>query len=194
MKKIIWLLIPLFCITKSNAQLIKKLNPAGGAFSDALSKIVIDFRNNFYSVQGNALPSLPDAEIFKSTVCLPSAEHCVIYRYHSVEDKNASWQSIMYTGESFDDALKAYKNAFNQVKKTQVKGITDKTVSFDGKMDNPDENLRFSVSSLRLKTDDLTYRDLVAEVEMTNSYEGWEVHLNVYSKKYKPSKEKEEDE
>ena len=74
-----------------------------------------------------------------------------------------------------------------------MKGIENKAVSFEGEMENPDENVRFAVSGLRLKTTDKIYRNLSAEIELTNNYEGWEVHLNIYSKKYQEKKEKEEE-
>jgi hypothetical protein len=153
---------------------------------------VASFDDNFNGIQGSMLPSQPDAETYFSTTCLPNALHCIIYRYHSVMDKSASWQAIMYAGDNFDDAIKAYKNTFNQVKRSQVKGIANKISSFEGKMENPDENIRFAVSSLRLKTDDIKFKDLVAEIELSNNYEGWEVHLNLYSKKYQQEKDKED--
>lgn len=178
--------------TTTHAQLIKKTSTAVN-FSDSLSKIVADFKNNFTKLQGNPMPSQPDAELYRSTVCLPGSKHCVIYHYHSKEDHSANWQSLMYTGENFDEAIKVYKKIFNDVKKAKVGNINNKPVSFEGDMETPDENVRFAVSSLRLKTDDAKYRNMVAEVELTNNYYGWEVHLNIYSKK-RIKKEAEEEE
>ena len=56
-------------------------------------------------------------------------------------------------------------------------------------MDAVDENVGFAVSSLRLKTTDRRYKNMVAEVEVTSGYTGWEVHLNVYTKKIVEEKE-----
>jgi hypothetical protein len=109
-----------------------------------------------------------------------------------VEDNSASWQGIMYAGDNFDNAMKVYKSTFAQVKKAAVSGIENKAAGFEGKIETPDENVRFAVSSLRLKTTDKKLKDLVAEVELSNSYGGWEVHLNIYSKKYQREKEEEE--
>jgi hypothetical protein len=39
------------------------------------------------------------------------------------------------------------------------------------------------VSSLRLKTADIRYTNFVADIELVNNYDGWEVHLNLYKKK-----------
>lgn len=192
MKKILLTPLLLLALIVTNAQLIKK--PATtSSFSDSLSKIVLDFKNNFTKLQGNRLPSQPDAEVYRSRIGLPGSKHNVIYRYHSAEDKSASWQSLVYTGESFEEAMKAYKKIFSDVKKTKVNNISGKPAGFEGEMEKPDENVRFAVSSLRLKTDDIGYKNLVAEVELTGNYDGWEVHLNIYSKK-RIEKEKEEEE
>ena len=194
MKKISLLFLLSSAILFSNAQFLKKAVTPSSSFADSLSKIVLDFKNNFSRIQSAALPAQPDVETYLSKVCLPMAVHCVIYRYHSVQDKTGSWQAIMYAGESFEEAMKVYKNTFKQIKKTTINGIANKVASFDGEMENADENVRFAVSSLRLKTDDKMYKKLVAEIELSNSYEGWEVHLNIYGKKYQEKKEKEVEE
>ncbi len=194
MKKIIFFSL-LSCSTQfSQAQFLKKTATPGSSFSDSLSKIVLDFKNNFSRIQAAALPEQPEVETYLSKICLPLSAHCVIYRYHSVQDKTGSWQAVMYAGESFEEAMKVYKNTFNQIKKTTVNGIANKPAPFEGEMENPDENVSFAVSSLRLKTEDKIYKNLVAEIELSNSYEGWEVHLNIYSKKYQEKKEEEKEE
>lgn len=194
MKKNLFLLLLLHCLALSlPAQIIKK-PAASNNFSDSLSKIVHDFDGNFIHLQGAALPPQPDAEIYKSSTCLPAALHCIIYRYHSVQDKTASWQAIVYSGDNFDEAMKAYQNIYRQVKKTTVYGIAGKSAAFDGEMQKPDENVRFAVSSLRLKTTDAKFRQLAAEIELSNNYDGWEVRLNIFSKKYQAEKEKEKEE
>lgn len=193
MKKIFFLLLLSAGTLFGHAQFFKKTSATTGSFADSLSKIVLDFNNNFNHLQGAALPVQPELESYLSTICLPQAVHCIINRYHSVQDKTGSFQAIMYTGESFEDAIKMYKNTFRQIKNTTVKGIENKAIPFNGEMENPDENVRFAVSELRLKTLDKIYRNLSAEIELTNNYEGWEVHLNIYSKKYQEKKEKEEE-
>jgi hypothetical protein len=104
-------------------------------------------------------------------------------RYRSAQDKTASWQAGLYDGESFEEAVKIYKKVFSQVKKTSIKGVAVSAAGFDGKLQNVDENVGFAVSTLRLKTTNKTYKDLVAEVEITSNFTGWEVRLNVYTKK-----------
>ena len=182
MKKTLLLVIFSITVLFSHAQLFKQ-PPASNNFADSLNKIVLDFKNNFNNIQGNKLPAEIDADTYLSKICLPAAVGCKIMRYHSVQDKSASWQGIMYAGDSYEDAMKMYKKIFSLVKKTKLKGIEPAGNNFEGEMESTDENVRFAVSALRLKTADKRYKNFVAEIALNNNYDGWEVQLNLYSKK-----------
>ncbi len=170
------------CSFSLSAQLKKSPVPEN-TFSTQLQKIVLDFPANFQGIQGSRMPAEVDADTYLSTVCLPGALVCKVMRYHSVQDKSASWQAVLYEGESFEDAVKLYKKMHSQVKKTTVRGSDGLSASFEGSLENIDENVGFAVSSLRLQTKNPRYRDLVAELNISSSYTGWEVRLDLYTKK-----------
>jgi len=153
------------------------------AFSDALNKVVQDYTSNFIHIQGEKMPADMDADAYKSRICIPAALGCKVMRYRSAEDKTANWQAGFYEGESFEEAVKMYKKIYSLVKKAAVKGVATSAAGFDGKLETVDESIGFAVSTLRLKTTNKTYKDLVAEVEITSNFTGWEVRLNVYTKK-----------
>jgi len=179
------LLTTFLCIVVflSHAQIIKPAIKANNAFADSLTEIVTDYSNNFKNIQGDLLPAEIDADTYLSKIGLPGATGCVIKRYHSVVDNSASWQAVLFTSDSYEEAVKYYKKVFTQIKKIKVKGINSSTGVFEGTMEKLDENVRFSVSSLRLKTPDFRYRNFAADIELVNNYDGWEVHLNLYKKK-----------
>ena len=181
MKKICCLLFFSGIVSFAFAQQPKTAS-SDAVFSETINKVVLDFTHNFINIQGGKIPADVDADAYKSNVCVPGALGCKIMRYHSVEDKSANWQAGLYEGESFAEALKMYKKVFGQLKKTPVKGIDNTPTGFDGKMESVDENVGFAVCSLRLKTKNKLYKSLVAEVEITSNYTGWEVHLNIYTK------------
>lgn len=182
MKKL--LLFSLFSLLTffGNAQLIKPVKTTE-TFSKTLSIIVLDYKNNFINIQQKELAGSVGNNIFNSSVCLPGALHCTITRYNSLEDKSASWQATIFAGESYEDALKAYKNIYGQLKHSSIAGIDKKATGFEGEMEKPDENIRFTVSALRLNAADPQYKNFTADIELTNNMEGWEVHLNLYRKK-----------
>ncbi len=182
MKKIFTVLLLAVCITALAQQPAKPIS-TDAAFNEAINKVVLDFTHNFINIQGAKMPADIDADSYKSKVCLPGALGCKVMRYRSLEDKSANWQAGLYDGESYEEALKLYKKIFAQVKKTPVRGVATTAAGFAGKLETVDENVGFAVSSLRLKTTNKAYKDLVVEVEITSNYTGWEVRLNIYTKK-----------
>lgn len=175
------LLLLLLCTNFCKAQFYKSLLPSP-EFSSALEKIVLDFRLNFSTIQGDSLTNEGEAEMYESTVKLPGASECFIYKYHSKADTTASWQAIMYKGDNYKEASRIYENVFRQVKKTQVRWVDKSMVGFTGEMEKPTEELKFSVSTLHFSLDDKRYKNFEADVEMVSTYNGWEVHLNLQTK------------
>ena len=182
MRKLLTLAIAmLLMLTISYAQLIKKVLPPS-PFSLSLSSVIENYQNNYRQIQGDILQPDEDRDIYKSTLALPGATQCVIYRFHSKEDTTASWQAILYEGEDFKEATKVYKNCYRSLKQTKYKvGITYYTL--DGEIENPSEELRFTTSLLRPTIYTDVYKNFIAEVEILNSMTGWTVQLNLHSRK-----------
>jgi len=182
-KKTAFFVILFSCNTLfSIAQFYKTIRP-DNSFSDSLTKIVYDFKQNFYPIQGKQLTSQVMADVYQSKVGIPGAAHCIIQRYHSEEDTTASWQAIMFEGETYEDALKIYTNTIKQIKKAKLKLGESIHGTFMGEIEMPDESLNFTVTPLRLNIADKDYKYFYAEVEITNNYDGWVVHLNLHNKK-----------
>jgi len=182
MKKQILLYSFMFLVLISNAQSGKSVKQPG-TFSAALSAIVVDYKNNFLQIQGNEIAGASATTTYASVICLPEALHCTIERYNSIEDKSASWQAQLFDGESYQDAVRIYKSIFKQVRTTNITGIDGMPVGFTGGLENPDENIRFTVSTLRLSSTDKRYKDFEASIELSSNMLGWEVSLNFYRKK-----------
>ena len=181
MPKLSIALLLLFTCTQLFGQLSKTpLNEA--SFSTQLNKVVLDFPANFNSLQGNRMPAEVDADTYLSTVCFPGALVCKVMRYRSVQDKSASWQALLYEGDSFEEAVKLYRKMHALVRKTLIKGTDGFSAGFEGKFENIDENVGFAVSTLRLNTKNSRYRSLVAELNINSSYTGWEVKLDLYTR------------
>jgi len=182
-KMIIFSLLALGIQHNTNAQFYKSVLPSP-AFTESLGQVARDFRNNFYQIQGAQLPSQEDMDVYKSLVTIPGATHCVIYRFHSKEDTTASWQGILYSGENYNEAVKAYKNTCRQISKSRIKTSDNSLSGFSGKMDEPDANVRFVSSSFKLNSKDPAYDKFYADVELVNlSFDQWEVHLNLQYKR-----------
>lgn len=181
MRKFKTLTIALLLISSiCQAQLFNKV--LSSPTSESISTVVENFQNNYYSIQGMALPPDEDRDIFLSSVQLPGNSTCVIYRFHSREDTTASWQATLYDGENFEEAVKCYKAGFRYLKQVKFKDGIQK-ISFDGSMQDPGEAVRFTSSILRPSVQTAIYKDFIAEIEMLNSMEGWVVHINLHSRR-----------
>ena len=182
MRKLLTLIIAfLFTHLCSPAQLLQKILPNNG-FSTSLAKVVENYETNYLYIQGGALPSDDVRDIFLSSLSIPGASRCVIYRFHSTEDTTASWQALLYTGEDFKQASKVYTNTFKQMKqiKFSAGGISN---GLDGEMIAPTDAIRFTSSLLRPVVPCALYKNFIAEIEMINTIEGWTVQLNLHSRK-----------
>lgn len=155
---------------------------SSSAFNNSLSLVINDARHNYYSIQGISLTNETDRDSYQSVITLPGSVQCIIYRYRSLEDTSASWQAIMYKGDNYKDAARSYKNTFRSVKKSRFQ-VDNKNIVFKGELDEPDESLRFKVSILKTSIPDIVTTNFIAEIEMINTYYGWEVHLNLQSRK-----------
>ncbi|MEO6489914.1 MAG: hypothetical protein ABIO04_08260 [Ferruginibacter sp.] len=182
MRRILLVSICLFVGNILKAQLTKVI-PASAAFADSLSRVAQDFRYNYYNIQSELIISQNDMETFQSNISLPGSKNCLIYRFHSTVDTTAAWQATMYQGESYRDALKAYKNTCRQVERSKLH-LGSSIAGFTGRMDEPDPNVRFVSSEFKLNSKEEAFSLFYAEVEMIlTGMEEWEVHLNLHNKK-----------
>jgi hypothetical protein len=115
---------------------------------------------------------------------LPGSLSTVIYRFHSRVDTTASWQATMFQGDTYAEALKAYRNTSRLLNKCRLTLPGSSSVGFSGKLNEPQPNITFASSSFKLNTGDPAYAKFCAEIEMVNTgFDSWEVHLNLHNKK-----------
>ena len=185
----IWIGITLLFVSiLSDAQFYKSYLPST-EFSDALASIIIDFGNNYKNIQGDRISNEGTSETYSSRVVLPGALETYIYQFKSSKDTTASIQSVMYRGENYKEAVKKYNEVFRLVKRTTVKWLDRSTVRFYGDFERPKENVRFASSTLNLDFNDERYKKFKADIELISTYSGWEVHLNLQTKKEDYEKE-----
>lgn len=175
------LLFLLFLATTTTAQFYKSLLPSP-EFSKAMEEIILDFREDYKNIQGEALEKQGEVETYESLVTLPGSTDGRILRFHSLKDTTATWQCTIYSGEEYDEAVRAYQNTFRLVKKSKIKWIDRSLVGFIGQLEQPKEELRFTTSTLQLQLADPRYDMFEAQVELTSTYTGFDVKLSFYKK------------
>lgn len=182
MKKTLTLFF-IVCIlqTNSKAQFYKSFVPSPG-FTDSLNTVVTDFKNNFANIQGAPINLLEDVDVYRSIKSIPGAIETYVYRYHSTLDTSASWQAVLYDGDSYSEAAKIYKDLFRMMNKTRLKMEAFST-GFEGKLKAPSEAASFTISQLKATSPSAAYKYFIAEVEIINDLFNWKVRLNLHNKK-----------
>ncbi len=176
------LAIFLFCMAGASQGI--SLNSASSNFSEILGKAVADFRYNFVNIQGASAGKEGNVDTYESSILLPGASQTLIYRFNSDNDTSASWQATMFRGETYAEALKAYRNTIRLLNKCRLRFPGDLTVGFSGKFVEPDPNIMFANSAFRLNTSEPAYARFFAEIEMLNTgFDSWEVHLSLHNRK-----------
>jgi hypothetical protein len=181
-KRLTTFILLIFTTTISFGQFFKAVLPSP-EFTGALEKIVLDFRDDYKSIQGQIIDVEGEMETYQSTVSLPGTEACKILRFHSAQDTTATWQAVVYSGDDYKAAMKAYENTFRLVKKSNLRWIDKSAVNFTGEYIAPRENLRFTTSTLSLNLADPRYEKFEAEIEIQTTYDGWQVLLNLSKRK-----------
>ena len=63
-----------------------------------------------------------------------------------------------------------------------MKSEDKSVVTFVGNFGKPKESVRFTSTLLKLNSEDRIYRNFFAQLELTSTYDGWEVQLNLVDK------------
>ncbi len=171
----------LLFVQQGQSQFYKSILPSP-EFNNALEKIVLDFRLDYKNIQGELVDKRGEVDVYASSITIPGAQDCKILRFHSAKDTTASWQAIVYNGEEYKDAVRAYENTCRLIKKSRIKWIDRSIVTFTGSIQAPREEIRFTSTTLQIDLEDDRYRGFEAQVDLISTYTGFEVQLNLHKK------------
>jgi len=152
-------------------------------FVDAIDAVLGDLPNNLRYVTGELLLAEGETDSYVSLVEVPGAKNCIVMRYHSVEDTMASWQAKMFSGGDFGVASRTYQQLFQQLKVCSVRMPDGSIYYLEGTWEPAREGVRFTTSTLKLRTDDQRFRDVEVELELVYQLADWAVNINIMTKK-----------
>jgi len=152
-------------------------------FVKAVETILSDFPYNYKHITGELVEATGDWQQFASKVTIPGAETCLIGQYHSELDTTASWQALMFRGETFAQAAAAFKRLYRQLKQCRLKMVDGSVFYLDGDYEEATEEMDFVTSALKIQTADERFREFKVELEMLYKMDEWVVNINMVSKK-----------
>ena len=181
------MLLSLFFFSAASAQLKLSLPHPLSPFRNDVQKVVSEFPNRFAALRGDTVATNPQSVEYASLVKADKAESCTVIQYSSGSKPVYSWQALMLTTESFDEAVKKYKWVFHQLKGMNVKYVADQ-YTLMGRYEEPDESLKFATSTLTAADAPAPWKKLKVEVALQFQFPDWKVCVNVFEK------EREDDE
>jgi len=106
-----------------------------------------------------------------------------VTRYHSVEDTTASWQAKMYSGGDYDAAARKYAQLYQQLKTCYVRLPDGSIYYLEGTWAPAKEKITFTTSTLKVRTSDQRFRDVVVQLELVYQLADWAVNINIVTKR-----------
>jgi hypothetical protein len=152
-------------------------------FVDAIDAVLGDLPNNLRYVTGELLLAEGETDSYVSLVAVPDAQNCIVTRYHSVEDTTASWQAKMYSSDDFGAASRRYAQLFQQLKVCYVRLPDGSVYYLEGTWEPARLGIKFTTSTLKVKTADERFRDVEVELELVYQLADWAVNINIVTKK-----------
>ncbi len=152
-----------------------------------VQKVVAEYPGGFARLRGEVVTTNPQSIEYASLLMVSKAESCTITRHSSHGKPVYTWQAVMLTTESFEEAEKKYKWLFGQMKGMNVKYVIDH-YTLTGKYESPGESRKLTTSTLTVADAPEPLQKLKVEVAMHYEFPEWKVTLNIFEK------EREDDE
>jgi hypothetical protein len=166
--------IILFFIGSVNAQF--KLGPANTISTD-VKKVIDDYPSHFDNIKGEVIIQNPQSTDYVCNFKVSGAEECTITRYTGKKNLVSSWQAVMLTTESFDEAKKKFKTLYGQ-----LNNLALKTMHLKGEYESPVEEKKFTSVLFTFDPADESVRKLRVELILEAEQMDWKVKVLVYDR------------
>lgn len=153
-----------------------------GAFSNqtniALERVINDYRYNYNNIRGELLIRHSGSANFASKVDIPGSLQCIITQYGDNQD-TYSWSSMLVETTEFHLAKSQFAQLYNQIKNTIIKVEGEKPFILNGKYEEPLEVSTQPPVVFKLLPASGKFQQLVVELKMQSSENGWRILLSV---------------
>lgn len=190
MKKTVKFLIflPFFYVLSQSVQAQLRL-PAANGFSADMRKVIEDYPNRFINLMGEVKVQHEQSTEYECNLKINGAESVSISRYSSSRDGVVSWEAVMLTTESFDEAKKKYRNYFNQLNNMAVT-LGESQYKLKAEFTVPGEDKKFNSILFSFSPSAADLKKI--KVELVLQYQApmdWQVKVLVYDKEREDSEQ-----
>jgi hypothetical protein len=166
--------IILFSLNAATAQL--KLNLASTISAD-IKKVIDDYPNHFDHITGEMIIQNPQSTDYQCNFKVDGAEECTITKYTGRNKPVTSWQAVMLTTESFEDAKKKFRSLYTQINNLQLRSMQLK-----GPYETPAEEKKFTSVVFSFYPSDESLKKLRVELALEAAQMEWKVRVVVYDR------------
>jgi hypothetical protein len=182
MKKIVkTLCFIVFSFLFSSSSFAQLKIPVANAFAADMKKVIREYPHQFTALQGEVIEENPQTVNYSCTVEVAGAEQATITKYSSGLQKQVySWQALMLTTESFEEAKKKFRSLYTQFNNMAVKMDYGVTFYLKGKYEEPVEEKNFTSSILSFENSDQITHKMKVEIAMQYELMEWKVRVLIY--------------
>jgi hypothetical protein len=146
----------------------------------ALEKVIRDFPNRFHNIQGEMISQHAQVAEYKSTISVPGASYCSIWKYNVSNNESYNWNCTTFNSPNFMQARVKFKEIYDQVENTIIKLDGQKPFILNAQYRTPTE--LHSMNSITFELLPLVDEMKNLKVDLSLEKEGniWKVKLNVY--------------
>lgn len=171
------LMLLLFYCAASRAQL-----PAlrlSGQISPVLSKVIVDFPNDFEHIRGEVLSTGPEVSTYAALLTIREMEPGIVEQYGDERDHLYSWSNILLETDDFEEAKKKFHSYYTDIKRTTAV-IHNFSVRLVSDYTEPDESKKFTHIIFPLETIEESLKDVVVELSMQYELSDWKITVSLY--------------
>lgn len=146
----------------------------------ALEKVIRDYPNRFHNIRGEMISQHAQVAEYKSTISVPGASYCSIWKYNVANNELYNWNCITFNSPNFMQARVRFKEVYDQIENTIIKIEGQKPFILNAQYRTPTEihvqnEITFELLPL---TDEM--KNLKVDLSLEKESNIWKVKLSVY--------------
>lgn len=159
-----------------------QLHLPGNSLGQDFKKVIRDYPNQFSHLQGELLQEKTQSTDYDLNFRIDGAESAMITRYSAKGKPVVSWEAVMMTSESFEEAKKKYRSMYTLFNNMAVKMDNGVTFYLKGPYETPFEEVKFSTSVLAFEKADRYVSRMKVDVSLQYEMMEWKVKVRVYDR------------
>jgi hypothetical protein len=146
----------------------------------ALEKVIRDYPNRFHNIKGEMISQHAQVAEYKSTVSVPGASYCSIWKYNVANNEVFNWNCITFNSPNFMQARVKFKEVYDQIENTIIKIEGQKPFILSAQYRTPTELHNVNAISFELLPLVDEMKNLKIEISLEKESTIWKVKLSVY--------------